>query len=528
MSHNLLAAQSCSEQDVSDVLNISFNYGGWLPGVSVDRSRFDSINSSLYGEDVRTQNFTDSNIKNIVNPKQDFLSELRSYSQNSQTSNRAINFAGHGVRCRKPGGEITWCLVLPGGENLRQTDVLITYGGGNLLTLNEKTEKYLVTSEELLSAYPAKSLMLDSCHSGQMVIDVENNIGNQTGTFVFASTLSSNIAYDFTSSGSEEGGRLFSNLEKLLSTSDENLCKLDLNRDGKVSQREAYMGIFAANVNIEKISREPEGLGTVSSRSSQLAQANPSDRCFAIPSGGSCPGQANILETNICKVEERRTDALLNNLQEIFEKPSVLSFLGTNNLIIRSFGRGLTNLSRGCISHRKILTKVCHRAGTCKCEDSQIEISRRDNGAVLCGEKKDVTIPVERSYREDIPICLDEICTCSNGETFRISDRLQTRCYREANSTDSNSRMFTVRECPEGEQSFNNSGIINEPKRVLGSHSVIEKEQMKQFQSLLSEWKDDLKNNLKSNCNSQESCEIFSVIDQFDDFVISNILLLFE
>jgi hypothetical protein len=59
---------------------------------------------------------------------------------------------------------------------------------------------------------------------------------------------------------------------------------------------------------------------------------------------------------------------------------------------------------------------------------------------------------------------------------------------------------MSVRECPEGEHAFHHRGIISEPLRILGNNSVIEKEQIKQFQSLLSEWKGDLKDNLKSNC----------------------------
>ena len=155
------------------------------------------------------------------------------------------------MRCETPEGVLTWCIAPPDAHSklfdfdivesdIEQNEDFTDNGFEEIYKINEKSKDFLITAEELINAYPAQSFIIDSCHSGQMALEVKKRLGDENGSFVFASSLGSNTAVD----SDNGGGQLIESLVKMLESKDEDLCKLDFDNDGQISEREAYAGVF--------------------------------------------------------------------------------------------------------------------------------------------------------------------------------------------------------------------------------------------------------------------------------------------
>ena len=360
--------------NISEVLNITFDYSlretrffSALPGVRKDRESLEKLNRKLYGEDVKVRSITDQDILATISPednpfknkmsfknaeeentaydefykesdkneiineniKSTFLKKLKDLSQLDPEKNRAINFSGHGVRCQTHDDRLQdkyqWCLVLPSPVRLREKHLSVIDGEAilNIETADEMS-KYVVTAKELVDAYPAKNILLDACHTGQAVIDLKRDLGKHHGTFVFATSLGSLEAVD-----GDQGGVLFFSLNSLLDASDENLCMLDMDNDGSISQREAYMGIFINNLFINP--KEINSFKGVAYKNSsvpniQLPFSNATNQCFLMPSKMCEQTKAqNLLPT--CESEINKQMSLNKNLADLFINSDKLSFL---------------------------------------------------------------------------------------------------------------------------------------------------------------------------------------------------------
>ena len=375
LSFSSYSQKPCEDKGkISEVLNITFDYSlsetklfDPISGVRKDRKTLDKLNHKLYGEDVKVSSISDQNILATIPPEDNpfknkmrfknteeentaydkffkesnnneiinrnikltFLKKLKDLSQSDSAKNRAINFSGHGVRCQTQDEELQkkyqWCLILPGPVGLRQKHISVIEGEAVLkLGTSDDMSKYVVTAKELVDAYPAKNIILDACHTGQAVIDLKTELGEHQGTFVFATALGSLQAMD-----GDQGGVLFSSLNSLLDASDENLCTLDLDNDGSISQREVYMGIFINNLFInpnEINSFKGVAYNNSSFPNTQLPFSNATNQCFVMPSKMCEQTKAqNLLST--CDSEINKQESLNENLADLFRNSGKLSFL---------------------------------------------------------------------------------------------------------------------------------------------------------------------------------------------------------
>jgi len=159
-----------------------------------------------------------------------------------------------------------------------------------IFDIDENTENTFVTIDEILDVAPASKFIADSCFSGQLVLDIERKIGNHEGIFVLASSMDFIMSID----KENEGGLLFTALYNLTTAEDEKRCYLDLDKDGIISEREAFFGIMANGFK-DNLSEFKKTLGenfkVIDEENSpnllQFAFSNPSNKCF-LPNNSKC------------------------------------------------------------------------------------------------------------------------------------------------------------------------------------------------------------------------------------------------
>lgn len=423
----------CEESKVTQVLNIGFDYTGnteglsELPGVNVDRKNFQDINHGLYGKEVTSKSINDADISNAPNVKEAFLKKLRGFSRENTGGKAALNYSGHGVRCKKPGGEVTWCIALPVKElkvNKEDYFPLPESSNENVFILTENLKNSMVTVSEINDAYPSKVAMIDSCHSGEMAVEMMNIQGRngQDSTFVLAATVGSNVAYD-----DAPGGRLMSALKQLVTSSDENLCKLDFNQDGQISEREALAGIFSHNAK-DSLKRlgdslyDKERLTFAGSKSSsQLAFGNPSDKCFAMPES-TCPNTIPANELNLCISAQNKTKSLTKNLKTVFVElvnNDTLDFLAPSGS-----KKGLSRVNYDprpldslCTDKENVETRPCSGLFKCSCPNGKRKIKDKteNDPNIYCAEKYDLVSKEEFRYLKRVVSCEGNECICPSG-----------------------------------------------------------------------------------------------------------------
>ncbi len=530
------AAKTCITKGVRQVVNVSFAYDQLddfndliLSNVKKDRENFKKINKVLYGAQVKTEDITDLSlgISSIgqKTKKEAFLSKLKSIYKSAPKSswsgerNVALNYAGHGSRCKTKSGKTTWCLVIP-SEGLKLLDNKYDEEGAErILKLDEQNSDYYVTAEELLEVFPAKKIILDSCHSGQMAIAVKEKFGKHSGNFVFASSLGTLMSQD-----NEDGGLLISALASSLNSSDKDFCKMDLDKNGTVSEGEAFASIFANNTSeaFKRLNLDVNSLPQIettgdSTRFSQLSMGNPGNTCFAKPNKGTCQKNIkpeDIVKEPLCNQEVRRLKTLNDNTRKIFTDHNYFKDLFSN-----TSGKG---------SDRSIIRK---KLKSCFLKNN---LERRS-----CS----VTINTRAIYN---PFFGNKDCSCQKNEENLFSDVLTTNknsdkvmvrtsiCWIGNSASLKKISQHSV--CPDGYISadeFESFRIkdMQPPSddEVTSRYNAVAGTQLKQVKEMFSSWINQEISYVNYICE-QQSCDNpkLGETKQLESFILNSVAPLFH
>jgi hypothetical protein len=363
--------------------------------------------------------------------------------------------------------------------------------------LNEQNKKHLVTVAELHAAYPSKVALIDSCHSGQMAIEM-GELG-RGASFVFASTVGSNIAVD-----GDDGGKLFKTLEKLVSAKNKNLCKLDLDKDGIISEREAFASVFAhnAHTSLQRMGDQLYSkmrINEVGQNSkSQLSFGNPSNKCFIKPKA-PCPGEKLVGRLNICEAFEEKSKSLVKGLNFIFKdvvNNTNLDFLGGSPALKEKI---VINTKNTCVRKSLIEVRPCSGKFECFCPDYKVKITpiNKKHKEIYCNEE----------YNFE-PATINESTggySCPEYYRTLVSD-LKEKGYESIPVDDDD--FESGEELPDVE-SFG-------PR------------QLKAYQKFFEDWKNDLAKEQASKCPKTKNCskEIES-LESINLFIIESIKPMF-
>lgn len=337
------------------VINVAFSYPDGmdsLRGVEKDVKRISKINSRLYGNTGGM--FRDSNVlvtcEKQASPaicqnfrKRSFINQMKEFIGQRQ-SPPIFNYSGHGLRCQKPGGPVEFCMVLP-SDGIPFECEERDFG---LMILNKGCEDYFITTKEIVENFNPKILIADSCHSGQMTLDIEQL---QTTTTVIASSLSHEKASD--------AGELFSILHSIATADTKNLCRLDIDGDGNISLPESLFGIYGSNLKYYRKALSMRGKGpnyggidvqfpTFSGFSGADFDFN---SCFLQPENGErCPttNNLNAKDNKNCSDLVKKMNLVKNNVNLILSDPDSTKFLldpSGDMLPLSNIGGSFTRLS---------------------------------------------------------------------------------------------------------------------------------------------------------------------------------------
>lgn len=305
-----------------------------LPGVQVDAQTFGRFGQTLGAkvEVLRPQDFEDAAYDNEQdrNRANELLSRIRKLQQQNQSSAkvwqqyRAISrkssamafkdmlkkkveelrrqnpeaeiwtsYAGHGVNCKQEGGDVQWCarVSLQAGEHEQ------------------------ISYSELTDIIRPTGMFLDSCFSGraanESTLGARENSRGDLNAFLFASTTGLQAARDI------GGGVLAGVISQLMNASPEQACKLDLDGDGEISQRELGVSVVGAFYNAATPSRQINSTEPLPMRS---AFKKMDDRSFQtmnnniqVPVSHRVSGQciARIANPGVCPSAQRQHESPL-------------------------------------------------------------------------------------------------------------------------------------------------------------------------------------------------------------------------
>jgi hypothetical protein len=160
------------------------------------------------------------------------LNWLRMQKEKAGNNPIVFVYSGHGVPCKGLDGRNTWCLVLPVGYRnvVKGMDI-------------RESSPSMLEARELMSALRpnVKLAVVDACHSGKLA-DMIAESGLEAGApSVFLAALEKEASVE-----TKEGGPLVQRLLKMMESAPANQCKLDLDGDSHLSDREAMLGILGS------------------------------------------------------------------------------------------------------------------------------------------------------------------------------------------------------------------------------------------------------------------------------------------
>lgn len=316
------------------VVNIAFSYPGGLgelTGVAKDIPRMRAINKRLYGnigrlfkdgDFLQDCEGSESGISCQRKRKESFLSKMKSFVGDRQ--NRPVfNYSGHGFRCKKPGQEVQFCMLLPAVE----VPIQCEEDEFGLITMNKGCSDYFLTTREIVDRFNPSTIVVDACHSGQMTLDIKRIFSTTT---VIASSLSHEKASDW--------GILFGLLYRMVKAKDEDLCQLDIDQDGQVSLPESLFGIYGSNLKYyknaislrNKVSNhnvDKYQTPNFSGFSSSILEYN---KCFIKPKNkAKCPTtkSSEREDRKSCTYLVKRMNKVKDSVNKIIDDPDSTKFL---------------------------------------------------------------------------------------------------------------------------------------------------------------------------------------------------------
>lgn len=265
--------------------------------------------------------------RNILNK----FKEIR----NKAGENSPVNFmySGHGTLCNEIKNNIKkehWCMVVDRSDDeaisVNQFMALDDNIKSQYLQIDENTffrKTNLITEEEIMDNLGPKSMILDSCHSGkasEVITNSKNSINGKKGAFVFASSLSYQVA--------EEGdkvGYLTSTIDNFLNNQNEELtCLMDWDNNGQISEKAfAFATMLAftpkmADVPTNLINSKldlttpPDGY--------QMVSSNANDTCL-MKHSFKCPEKSNKPKSsNQCEDLNNKNENILKNISNMIAK----------------------------------------------------------------------------------------------------------------------------------------------------------------------------------------------------------------
>lgn len=277
--------EACKEDEstANDFLEVTFNYKNSqidnLPGVNVDKANIRILQEVLYSKGAQGS-ISDSFYKN----KQSSPSAMLSGNKNA--NKKGLARVNHELDNKIDREKLTGKLIKPTSKDdpdvkkflimlkKRKDEHLgkrvFAYSGHGVPCVGQNIEKSncivlptipakYILFESIVDAYEPDHIFLDSCHSGAGVLAVNyqkklSGYNNQTGFSLIASSSGSQVAAD----DSLRGGRLFHSMKSLLSG--ENVCNMDFDHDGEISERELSASIYSVFLNQSCISEKIRGL----------------------------------------------------------------------------------------------------------------------------------------------------------------------------------------------------------------------------------------------------------------------------
>lgn len=134
-------------------------------------------------------------------------------------------FSGHGTNCADSGrpDEVGWCIYVQRGV--------------------------LISDREIFDILKPSGMILDSCFSGRIeqrlgTIHAKDSFAGTDGVFLFASAHAQQIATD-----TQSGGILTNALQNMMNASSEQICGMDMDQDGQISEREVAVAMLMGFYN---------------------------------------------------------------------------------------------------------------------------------------------------------------------------------------------------------------------------------------------------------------------------------------
>lgn len=274
---NVVLATSCSSEKTATI-NISLDFsesfipnlnGGWiqrnkLPGVQTDRTTMRKLNSTFFNS-TETMEFTDADAIELetsgsTSQRASFINKIKKFAtdfrrKNGPSSQVMINISTHGVRCKTRNGEIQWGFIIP-EKRLDLRSAAPQRNDPEYLFNCEDTnfQKLFVSAKDLVDSTEPNGIIIDTCYAGHFeknLISINDPSLKKSGFFILTSSNDFlTTSEEYTENKKNKVGPLFHALKQLVESPE--ICQMDLNSDGELSQDEVAFYMLGFYVQLAK------------------------------------------------------------------------------------------------------------------------------------------------------------------------------------------------------------------------------------------------------------------------------------
>ncbi len=242
-----------------------------------------------------------------------------------------FNYSGHGSIV-----EGKWGMLIP--DPLMPPELV-----DQQIIQGENVDRYYAGQDELKAAIKPKAAIIDGCHSASMgKAFLEDNPDGQP--FMISAAMGNQLALEF-----DDGGLLTTTLLNMLNGENQRMCNVDLNKDGKIDQRE-LMTTMSLNMHMHAnpkilfnlIEQKPLNFSAIKQDvmqspdvvlGSQQPFAKATGQCmFALPEGLNCPRVdypclASEVCADQCEDQMKEAQEVIKSLEHISGNIMDINFL---------------------------------------------------------------------------------------------------------------------------------------------------------------------------------------------------------
>ena len=258
-------------------------------------------------------------------------------------------YAGHGSQCKLPDGSLDFCMLIIDfysdlfDEAPRSAIGLEVMDDKGLVPVRSDDRKSqgidYILGKKWLAATKSRHQLIDACLSGELVATVDQDQGLRNQLMILSDALPQQTATPVHG----EGGKLLTFLRKLAEAPSSEVCDLDLDGDGSLSERElaavflahlsgisGMVGQLGLEATRSRVSSEASSPPTLAERliGDELPSAMASGRCVAKLPKASCKRRPEVGAT-ACEKYQKSTSRILAGLERLFDQKNPLPIMKT-------------------------------------------------------------------------------------------------------------------------------------------------------------------------------------------------------